>query len=123
MPPSPLLSARITKRQIFDRDDDHQRPEHERQHSEDMLGVDHLEFVRVALERLAQRVERAGADVAVDDAERAEREQGGRRLGVAVMAACCFRLGVAPLRVCRHAGAECTPSRPGSDQHQKVKAR
>jgi hypothetical protein len=30
----------------------------------------------VGVERLSERVERAGADIAVDDAERAERQEG-----------------------------------------------
>ena len=59
---------------VLDRDDEDQRPEDERQHAEDVLGRGG-DGVR-AVEALAHRVERAGADVAVDDAERGERKNG-----------------------------------------------
>ena len=82
MPPSPLLSARITKRMYLIGDDQRQRPEDQRQHAEHVVAR-RRDAVR-AVETLAQRVERARADVAVDDAERAEGEQAetGRVLGM-----------------------------------------
>ena len=58
---------------VLERDDDQQAPEDERQHAEH--GVD----VRGAAGdrgRFSQRIERAGADVAIHDAERAERGRG-----------------------------------------------
>ena len=48
----------------------------EREDAED-VGLDDLELVPVALERLAERVERTGPDVAEDDTERAERQPPG----------------------------------------------
>ena len=64
-----------------------QRPEDQRQHAEHVVAR-RRDAVR-AVEALAQRVERAGADVAVDDAERSQSEKSeippgrgrGRRLG------------------------------------------
>ena len=58
---------------VLDRDDEQQRVDDQRQHAEDVL-VRRRHGVR-AEEALAHRVERAGADVAVDDAERRERER------------------------------------------------
>ena len=76
MPPSPLLSARMMKIDVLDRHDDHQRPEDERQDAEHVVLGDRHRVVRAA-EDFLQRVERAGADVAIDDAQRA-RAQGWR---------------------------------------------
>ena len=59
---------------IFDRDDDRQRPEDQRQHAEHLLGRGRRAAGR-GMQRLAQRIDRAGADVAIDDAERAEHQQ------------------------------------------------
>ena len=52
------------------RDDDDQRPEDQRQHAEH-VRLEQRDVV-ARLERLAHRVQRARADVAVDDAERAD---------------------------------------------------
>jgi hypothetical protein len=92
--------------------------------------------VGAALEGFTQGVERARADVAVDDAERAECEQSSRRLGVtvAVMTArCfrCFRLGVAwsasgsgsPCVGCSGMRGRMYVIAPGWAQHQMMKAR
>ena len=57
-------------RDVLDRDDEQQRVDDERQHAEHVL-VRRRHRVR-AEEALAHRVERAGADVAVDDAEGGE---------------------------------------------------
>ena len=60
---------------VFERDDDDQRPQDQRQHAEHAprgrraVGADRSDH------RFAQGVERAGADVAVDDADAAERQQ------------------------------------------------
>src|SRR5262245_59221257 len=59
---------------VLHRDDEHEHPHDERQHAEDVLGRGRQrEFFRG--EALLQRVERARADVAVDDAERSQREE------------------------------------------------
>ena len=57
---------------VLDADDQDQRPEDEREHAEHG-GLAQVQPAGVA-ERLAHRVERAGADVAVGHAERGERE-------------------------------------------------
>ena len=58
---------------VLERDDQDQRPEHEREHAQHG-GLAQVQPAGVA-ERLAQRVERAGADVAVDDAERRQHQR------------------------------------------------
>ena len=70
---------------VFDGDDDRQRPEDQRQHAENLLGRGRRATGR-RMQRLAQRIDRARADVAIDDAERAEHEQRQillRRMGFA----------------------------------------
>ena len=63
---APVVGAH-DQRQIFDRHDDHQRPEDQREYAE------HVFRRRRQLdERLAERVERARADIAVDHAQHAE---------------------------------------------------
>jgi hypothetical protein len=69
--------------QILDADDDHQRPEDEREHPEDVVGSHH-NAVTVAAEGLAHGIQRAGAHVAVDDAQRPERRRRQRRLAAVV---------------------------------------
>ncbi len=59
-------------RDVFDRDDDEERVQHHREHAEDVLGRNR-DAVR-AVETLADGVQRAGADVAVHDTERSQRE-------------------------------------------------
>ena len=58
---------------VLERDDDDQRPEHERQQAVD-VGLVERHAVRAA-EDLAHRVQRRGADVAVDDADRADHQR------------------------------------------------
>ena len=60
---------------VLDRDDDRDRPEDERDHAVD-VGLGRAHRVVVGGEDSLQRVERARADVAEDDPERAERERG-----------------------------------------------
>ena len=83
------------EREVLDRDDQHQRPEDERQDAEH-VRLGRRDRVR-SEEALAHRVERAGADVAVDDAERAEgqRQRGGvdRRRDTRVQASETARAG------------------------------
>src|SRR5262249_1309957 len=65
-----LIVDRHGDQHVFDRGDQEQGPDHERQHAEQLLGTG------VAVEIFEdglQRVERARADVAEHDAERAER--------------------------------------------------
>ena len=61
-------------RDIFDRDDQHQRPEDQAQHAKDVQPVDR-QWMR-ANEAFLHRVKRRGADIAVHDADRAEHENG-----------------------------------------------
>jgi len=55
---------------VFDRDDDDEGPEHEREHAEH--GVVDARQTGGGGDRFAQRVDRAGAYVAIDDAQRAD---------------------------------------------------
>ena len=64
---------------ILDRHHHRQGPEHQRQHAVDVLGRE--PHVAVG-EDLFQRIERAGADVAIDDADRCERDPGQAGTGV-----------------------------------------
>ena len=72
MPPSPWLSARITNARYLIEMMTTQRPEHDRRHA---VGVGLGDVEVGVLERLPERVQRAGADVAVDDPQRAERQR------------------------------------------------
>ena len=60
---------------VLDRDDDRDRPEHERDHAVD-AGLGRPDRVLVGGEDRLQRVQRARPDVAEDDAERAQRQRG-----------------------------------------------
>ena len=60
------------------RDDQHQRPEDQAEHAEDVQAVDGQRMR--ADEALLHRVERRCADIAVDDADRAEHQRGQRVL-------------------------------------------
>jgi hypothetical protein len=66
--------------EVLDRDDDRHRPEDQRQHTE------HVRFGRRdavrAVQAVTYRVQRARADVAEHDAQRAERQDVHRRLVV-----------------------------------------
>ena len=83
MPPSPWLSARRMNDQVLDADDEHQRPEDQRQHAEHVGAASAATRVRrvPVREALPHRVERRRADVAVDDAERAEPRRRARGAG------------------------------------------
>ena len=75
---------------VFGGDDQEQRPDDQRQDAEHHRLARRIAGPDRRQHRLAQRVERAGADVAVDDADAAERERpeaGLDRRIVAVMAA------------------------------------
>ena len=56
---------------IFERHHDHHRPEDQAEHAED-LGASRRRQLVMAGEGLAEGVDRAGADVAEDDADRAD---------------------------------------------------
>jgi hypothetical protein len=57
---------------VLDRDDDREGPEHQRENAVDVvLGEGHM----AVREHLLQGVERAGADVAIDDADGTERQR------------------------------------------------
>ena len=62
---------------VFERDDQDQRPEDQRHDAHDGFGRERSAGVCGLLER----IERAGADIAVDDAERRESGGGGQRPG------------------------------------------
>ncbi len=69
------------EREVLDGDHQQERPDDQRQDAQD-VGVRDLERV-LAEEALAQRVERRGADVAVDHAEGAQRQHAQRPVHVA----------------------------------------
>ena len=73
------------EREVLDDDDQQQRPEDERQHAEHVLGA--RRDAVLAAKALLERVERRGADVAVDDAEGTEPERREARAAYAVVAA------------------------------------
>ncbi len=77
MPPSPLLSARIRNRTYLAVTVKNSAQSSKR-HSADHAAVGDAAILHV-MQRLAQRVERAGADVAEHDAERPEGESGDAR--------------------------------------------
>ena len=66
------------QRHVLERDDDHQRPEDRRDAAENVIGGERNAVVRI--EGFLDCVQRAGADVAVDDAERQQRQRRGRLL-------------------------------------------
>jgi hypothetical protein len=61
---------------VLEGDDDDQRPEHQREDAEHVRRRDWHRMVGVA-EDFLDGIQRAGADVAIDDAERGEGEDGG----------------------------------------------
>ena len=70
---------------VLDRDDQDQRPQDQRQDAEDVVARRRRAGRhRRRVQRLAEGVERAGADVAVDDADRTERQREQRLSPVGV---------------------------------------
>jgi hypothetical protein len=67
VPPSPLLSALSRHEHILDRDDQKHRPHDQRQDAEHRLGACRGAMLGGGLHGFAKGVERAGADIAVDD--------------------------------------------------------
>ena len=72
MPPSPSLSARMTRAHVGERDDDHDRPEDQRHDAVDVLGVERHRVGIVGAEYRLDGVDRAGSDIAEHHAERGE---------------------------------------------------
>ena len=72
---------------VFDGDDQDQRPDDERQDAEDHRLERSLAASRRRMHGFAQRIERARADVAIDDADAAERQP------PKIPARRCFRAG------------------------------
>ena len=65
------------QQRVFERNDQDQRPQDQRHHAEDRLRRERP-AMGGGLGRFLQRIERAGADVAIDDAERADRGRQGK---------------------------------------------
>ncbi|MCY1171710.1 hypothetical protein D9M73_118310 [compost metagenome] len=63
---------------IFDRDDQDQRPDCEAQHAQNLAGVDPV--ARSLAQRFAKGIKRAGADIAEHHADRADRQGQQRRM-------------------------------------------
>ena len=77
----PLIVGPHRDQHIFEGDDQHQRPEDQADHAENVQPVDRQ---RVRPDKaLFHRVERRGADIAIDDADRAEHQS---RQGMSVVA-------------------------------------
>jgi hypothetical protein len=60
---------------VLERDDDHQRPEDGREAAQDRRGIERDAVF--GIERFLDRIQRACADVAIDDAEREQRQRSG----------------------------------------------
>ena len=71
---------------VFQRHHDDQRPQDQRQHAEHGLRIDGRLLAAGRDHGLAQRIERAGTDVAIDDTDAAEHEclESGGGMGVAM---------------------------------------
>ena len=68
----PVVVGAQQDKNVFAGDDDDQRPDNERQDAEDDVASEHALDADGGVDRFAECVERAGADVAVDDADAAE---------------------------------------------------
>ena len=90
---------------IFDRHDQHQRPEDEAQHAEDVQPVDRQRMR--AEEAFLHRVERRRADIAIDDADRAEHQLRQRFLGAVTCGGIIVRAGSGVGDGGRHAARMC----------------
>ncbi len=69
------------QQRVFDRNDQDQRPEDQRHHPQDCLGAERP-AMGGRLGRFLQRIQRAGADVAIDDAKGSERCRQWERAGI-----------------------------------------
>ena len=77
VPPSPLLSVRSMEDDVFPRHDDGQRPEHQRDDADDLVALARRRWPPSGLR--GRRIERAGADVAIDDPMLPQRQRPERR--------------------------------------------
>jgi hypothetical protein len=75
----PLIVGAHRNEHIFRRHDQHQRPEDEAEHAENVQRIDRQRMR--ADEAFLHRVKRRGADIAVNDADRAEHQSGERMVG------------------------------------------
>ena len=73
-PPFAAMVGPHHKDDVLHRDDEEERPEHERQYAEQVGAVDHAAIGCGDMETLLERVEGTGADVTVYHAEREERQ-------------------------------------------------
>jgi hypothetical protein len=72
VPPSPRLSS-AEQQDVFQRDDDDQRPQHQRDDAEHIVALQDAFALRVdVVDAFLESVERAGADVAEHDADRCQ---------------------------------------------------
>ncbi len=79
----PLIVRAQDQQDIFDRDDEHHRPEDQAEHAVDVQVIDRERMVPD--KAFLQRIERRSADIAEHDADRAERERGGAVRSVAIV--------------------------------------
>jgi outer membrane protein assembly factor BamD (BamD/ComL family) len=79
-----LIVGTQDQHHVFERDDDQQTPEHQGQHTQHRGGLHRL--ASCSAERLVERIQRAGADVAIDNAQCTENRGAGDG------AACAARL-------------------------------
>ena len=100
-----LIVRAQDQQDIFERDDHDQRPEDQAEHAEDVQRIDGQRVM--ADEDFLHRVERARADIAIDDADRAHRERDQPGLAVAV--------SVMPAMRDRCVGDGCAGSRSSTD--------
>jgi len=70
----PIVVGAQENHDVLDRNDEDQRPDDERKDAEHDGFVRRIAGTNCSHHRLTERIEGAGADVAVDHADRAERE-------------------------------------------------
>ena len=93
-PPFAAMVGTHHEEDVLHRDDEEERPEHERKHSEQVGPVDHAAIGRGDMETLLECVEGTGADVTVDHAEGEERQlqdlrcRGGTMRSMSASTAC-----------------------------------
>src|SRR5262249_24593155 len=81
VPPSPLLSARKQDHNILERNNEKDRPDNQRQKPKTRGLIRGIPGADRRYHRFAHRIERARADIAVHDADRANRERPKTRVG------------------------------------------
>jgi hypothetical protein len=83
----PVVVGAQEDQHVFQRDDDDQRPQDEREHAEHGVPRKLAAAAGSGYRRFAQGVERARADVAIDDTDAAERETPRASAGTLLAAA------------------------------------